>query len=79
MALSLVIFAVIGLISVLLEGRELTPGRVQPRLTDPLSVAIVIFSALLFIIAVFLGIRIVQGWEPRLLQRGFRRQRGAVR
>ena len=66
-ALTLVIFAVIGLISVLLEGRELTPGRVPPRLTDPLSVAIVIFSALLFVIAVFLGTGIVQGWEPRLI------------
>lgn len=66
-ALTLVIFAVIGLISVLLEGRELHPGRVQPRLTDPLSVAIVIFSGLLFAIAVFLGIGIAQGWRPQLV------------
>src|SRR4051812_24180464 len=66
-ALTLVIFAVIGLISVMLEGRELVPGRVAPRLTDPLSVAIVIFSVLLFVIAVFLGLGIVQDWGPRLI------------
>jgi hypothetical protein len=66
-ALTLVIFAVIGLISVLLEGRELEPGRVAPRLTNPLSVAIVVFSGFLFVIAVFLGIGIAQGWEPQLI------------
>ncbi len=66
-ALTLVIFAVIGLISVMLEGRELRPGRVAPRLTNPLSVAIVIFSALLFVIAIFLGLGIVQNWRPQLI------------
>jgi len=66
-ALTLVIFAVIGLISVLLEGRELQPGRVQPRLTNPLSVAIVIFSGFLFVIAIFLGVGIAQDWEPQLI------------
>lgn len=67
LAITLVIFAVIGLISVLLEGRELEPGRVQPRLTDPLSVAIVIFSGFLFVIAVFLGIGIAQDWSASLI------------
>src|SRR5690242_3527988 len=59
-ALTLLIFAVQGFISVLLEGRELRPGRVRPRLTNPLSVAIVIFSGLLLVIAVFLGIGIAR-------------------
>ena len=67
LALTLIIFAVIGLISVLLEGRELQPGRVRPRLTNPLSVAIVIFSGFLFVIALFLGIGIAQSWSPRLI------------
>lgn len=66
-ALTLIIFAVMGLISVLLEGTELHPGRVRPRLTNPLSVAIVIFSGLLFVIAVFLGTGIARNWSPQLL------------
>jgi hypothetical protein len=66
-ALTLLIFAVQGFISVLLEGRELRPGRVRPRLTNPLSVAIVIFSGLLLVIAVFLGIGIAQEWQPYLI------------
>ncbi len=63
-ALTLVIFAVMGLISVLLEGRELHLDRVRPRLTNPLSVAIVFFSLLLIAISAALGIAIAQGWSP---------------
>jgi hypothetical protein len=66
-ALTLVIFAVIGLNSVLLEGYRLDPGRVLPRLTNPLSVAIVIFSLLLLGVSVALGIGITQGWGPAAL------------
>jgi hypothetical protein len=66
-ALTLVIFAVMGLTSVLLEGRELRPGRVGPRLTNPLSLAIIAFSGLLFVIAVFLGLGIAQNWRPQLI------------
>ncbi len=66
-ALTLLIFAVQGFISVLLEGRELHLGRVRPRLTNPLSMAIVIFSMLLLVIAGFLGYGIAVGWEPYLI------------
>ena len=66
-ALTLVIFAVIGLNSVLLEGYRLEPGRVLPRLTNPLSVAIVILALLLLAISVALGIGITQGWGPAAL------------
>jgi len=66
-ALTLLIFAVQGFISVLLEGRELHLGRVRPRLTNPLSVAIVIFSMLLLVIAGFLGYGIAVSWEPYLI------------
>jgi hypothetical protein len=66
-ALTLLIFAVQGFISVLLEGRQLHPGRVRPRLTNPLSVAIVVFSILLLVIAVFLGVGIARGWQPYLI------------
>ena len=67
LAFTLLIFAAEGLISVLLEGRELHPGRVRPRLTNLLSVAIVVFSLLLFAISVTLGIGLINGWDPEVI------------
>ena len=64
---TLAIFGVQGLISVLLEGRQLHPGIVRPRLTDPLSIAIVAFSLLLFGIAIALAYGIVLDWGPIIL------------
>lgn len=61
------IFGIQGLISVLLEGRTLTPGIVRPRLTDPLSVAIVIGSILLLGIAIALAYGIISDWGPIVL------------
>ena len=66
-AFTLVIFAIQGLISVLLEGRRLVPGLVAPRLTDPLSLAIVLFSIALFVIAIFLAIAVADDWTPRAI------------
>lgn len=67
LAFTLVIFGVQGLISVLLEGRELHVGRVRPRLTNFLSVAIVVFSLALFSLSVALGIGIIRDWSPRAI------------
>jgi lysylphosphatidylglycerol synthetase-like protein (DUF2156 family) len=64
-ALGLVIFAVQGLISVLVEGRRLFPGLVAPRLTEPLSLAIVLFSLALFAIAITLSIAVADDWSVR--------------
>lgn len=61
-ALTLGVFGIQGLISVLLEGRELRPGMAPPHLTNPLSAAIVIVSILLFGDALLLGYGIVTGW-----------------
>ena len=61
-ALTLAVFGIQGLISVLLEGRELRPGMTPPHLTNPLSVAIVIVSILLCGDALLLGYGIVIGW-----------------
>ena len=61
-ALTLAVFGIQGLISVLLEGRELRPGMAPPQLTNPLSAAIVIVSILLFGDALLLGYGIVMGW-----------------
>lgn len=64
---TLAIFGIQGLISVLLEGRQLHLGIVRPRLTDPLSLAIVAFSVLLFAVAVVLAYGIVLDWGPIVL------------
>ncbi len=63
-AFALAIYGVQGLVSVLLEGRELHIGRVQPRLTNPLSLAIVAFAVILLTDAVLLGYGIIEDWEP---------------
>jgi hypothetical protein len=61
-ALTLAVFGFQGLISVLLEGRELRPGMAPPHLTNLLSTAIVIVSLLLFGDALLLGYGIIIGW-----------------
>jgi hypothetical protein len=62
-AIGLAIFGLQGLLSVLVEGQELQPGRVRPRLTDPLSVGIVIFSAALFAAATGLAYGLTADWS----------------
>jgi hypothetical protein len=66
-AVTLAVFGIQGLISVLLEGRELRPGISPPHLTNPLSAAIVIVSLLLFGDALLLGYGIVIGWGTAAL------------
>jgi hypothetical protein len=66
-AFTLAIFGLQGWISVALEGRRLAPGIVRPRLTDPLSLAIVAFSLLLLGVAIALAYGIVLDWGPILL------------
>lgn len=63
LALALLIFSVEGLISVVSEGRMLSPGRVPPRLTNLLSLGIVLGSLVLFGVAVFLAWSLVQDWD----------------
>ena len=63
-AVGLVTFGLQGLISVLVEGRRLHPGRVPPRLTELLTLAIVIFSIALFADAVVLGYAVYEDWSP---------------
>ena len=66
-ALTLAVFGIQGLISVLLEGRELRLGMAPPHLTNPLSGAIVIVSIFLFGDALLLGYGIVIGWGTAAL------------
>jgi hypothetical protein len=60
-ALTLAIFGVQGIVSIVLEGRQLLVGTVAPRLTNPLSAAIAACSVLLFILAGVTGLAIVSG------------------
>jgi hypothetical protein len=60
-ALTLGIFGVQGLVSIVLEGRQLFVGRIEPRLNNPLSTAIAVLSVLLCILAGLTGLAIISG------------------
>ena len=60
-ALTLAIFAVQGIVSIVLEGRQLLVGTIGPHLTNPLSAAVAALSVLLLILAVLTGLAIVSG------------------
>jgi hypothetical protein len=65
--IGLLIFGLQGLLSVVVEGEELHPGRVQPRLTGVLSVGIVLFSAALIATATLLAYGLTDDWSPEWL------------
>ena len=60
-ALALGIFGVQGIVSIVLEGRQVFVGTIEPRLNNPLSAAIASLSVLLFVLAGFTGLAIVSG------------------
>jgi len=62
-SIGLAVYGAQGLISVLLEGQELRPGRVLPHLTGPLSTGIVLLSLALFSIAILLAIGLTSDWD----------------
>jgi hypothetical protein len=66
-AIGLAIFGLQGLLSVLVEGEELQPGRMPPRLTDLLSVGIVIFSVALLATATGLAYGLTADWSTEAI------------
>jgi hypothetical protein len=60
-ALALAIFGVTGIVSVLVEGRQLIPGTIQPRGSNLWSAAIAGGSILLFVLAGATALAIVTG------------------
>ena len=60
-AVTLALFGAQGIVSIVLEGRQLFVGTIGPRLTNPLSAAIATLSVLLFILAGLTGLAIVSG------------------
>ena len=66
-AIGLAIFGLQGLLSVLVEGEELHPGRVPPRVTDPLSVGIVVLSLAILAAAAALAYGLTADWGPEAI------------
>lgn len=66
-ALTLLIFAVQGFISVALEGRELQVGRIAPHLTNKISASLLIGSIVLLILSLVLGTGVALGWSVKVI------------
>jgi hypothetical protein len=61
-ALGLYIYAIQGLISVVVDGKELKPGKTPPHLTDLLTDSIVAICALLIMDGLALAYGIASNW-----------------
>jgi hypothetical protein len=66
-SIGLGVYGLQGLISVVVEGRELRPGRTFPRLTGPLSILIAVGSLALIGIAAALAVGLVDDWRSEAL------------
>lgn len=66
-AVGLSVYGLQGLISIAIEGQEVHPGRVPPRLTNPLSLSIAVLSLALVVIAGFLGYGLRNDWSDERL------------
>jgi hypothetical protein len=60
-ALALGIFGIQGIVSVVVEGRQVVLGTIEPRLSHRLSVAIAALSVLVFLLAGATGLAIIWG------------------
>ena len=65
--LALAIFGVTGIVSVLVEGRQLIPGTIQPRRSNLWNAAIAGGSILLFVLAGATALAIVTGQSTALV------------
>ena len=66
-ALALGIFGVQGLVSIIVEGRQVLPVYIKPRLNNPLSAVIAAASILLFMLAGLTGLAIVSGQSTAVI------------
>jgi hypothetical protein len=66
-ALALGIYGVQGIVSIVVEGRQVFPGLIKPRLNNPLSAAIAALSLVLFALAGVTGFAIVSGQSTALI------------
>ena len=66
-ALALGIYGLQGIVSIVIEGRQVLPGTIKPRLNNPLSAAIAALSLVLFVLAGVTGFAIVSGQSTALI------------
>jgi hypothetical protein len=66
-ALALGIYGLQGIVSIVVEGRQVFPGMIKPRLNNPLSAAIAVLSVVLFVLAGATGFAIVSGQSTALI------------
>ena len=66
-ALALGIYGLQGIVSIVVEGRQVFPGMIKPRLNNPLSVVIAALSLVLFVLAGLTGFAIVSGQSTALI------------
>ena len=66
-ALALGIYGVQGIVSIVVEGRQVLPGTINPRLNNPLGAVIAALSVLLFVLAGVTGFAIVSGQSTALI------------
>ena len=66
-ALGLGIYGLQGIVSIVVEGRQVFPGLIKPRLNNPLSVVIAALSLVLFVLAGLTGFAIVSGQSTALI------------
>ena len=66
-ALALGIFGVQGLVSIIVEGQEVLPRNIKPRLNNPLSAVIAASSVLLLMLAGLTGLAILSGQSTSVI------------
>jgi hypothetical protein len=66
-ALALGLFGLQGIVSIIVEGRQVFPGIIMPRLNTLLSAAIAALSVLLFVLAGLTGFAIISGQSTALI------------
>ena len=66
-ALALGTYGLQGIVSIVVEGRQVLPGIIKPRLNNPLSAVIAALSVLLFVLAGLTGFAIVSGQSTALI------------
>ena len=66
-ALALGLYGLEGIVSIVVEGRQVLPGTIEPRLNNPLSAVIAALSVLLFALAGLTGVAIVSGQSTALI------------
>src|SRR6266571_3128317 len=66
-ALALGIYGLQGIVSIVVEGRQVFPGIIKPRLNNPLTWVIAALSVLLFVLAGLTEFAIVSGQSSALI------------